>query len=341
MMYFFKKFVPINQIERFICIGIPSSKQYVEVDNNKENYTLLEELIANGVEDILACSIPLYKLLLDNELLTQTKPLHSNEELNRNNLYMEYLIGRSLTKKEKLSKILILGAGAGGSSLCYQLCQLGFENITIVDIDNVEKSDISKSIVYDTSSIGKSKIDALKLKMYNQFNIKLKIFNVDISSYSKLKYILSKSSPDLVIKAADPSGDFRKNLNLLCYKNRIPYILMSYSFNQLNIGPFYIPGYTPCDIHFSELISSIYGKHYGYSRKESKRLFTRNLVHPSNTMNIGILSSLLAMEIIFFITKKFKLCKSIGRLVLFNPISLNFKSIPIKAESYCVVCSNI
>lgn len=57
--------------------------------------------------------------------------------------------------------VLIVGAGGIGSTTAYALAQMGIQNITVVDYDNVEDHNIATQF-YKESQLGQNKIEALK-----------------------------------------------------------------------------------------------------------------------------------------------------------------------------------
>lgn len=63
-------------------------------------------------------------------------------------------------------RILVVGVGAGGNESAKNLVLMGFGNITVVDLDLVEDSNLSRTVVYRKGDIGKSKalIAAERLK---------------------------------------------------------------------------------------------------------------------------------------------------------------------------------
>ena len=81
-------------------------------------------------------------------------------------------------KKLMKSSVLIVGAGGLGSPISIYLTALGLGKIGIVDNDNVELSNLSRQIIFDTNDINKNKSFAAinKLKKINP-DIKLKSFN--------------------------------------------------------------------------------------------------------------------------------------------------------------------
>ena len=56
--------------------------------------------------------------------------------------------------------VVILGVGGVGSWIATQLCQSGFEHFVLVDDDQVELSNLNRSL-YSLSDVGRYKVDAL------------------------------------------------------------------------------------------------------------------------------------------------------------------------------------
>jgi molybdopterin/thiamine biosynthesis adenylyltransferase len=57
-------------------------------------------------------------------------------------------------------KVLVIGAGALGNEILKNLALLGFQKIVVVDLDRIEESNLSRTILYRTEDIGQYKADA-------------------------------------------------------------------------------------------------------------------------------------------------------------------------------------
>lgn len=88
------------------------------------------------------------------------------------------LIGEDNFKKIKNTKILLIGVGGVGSFAFEALIRSGFQNITIIDKDIVEESNINRQLVANLNTIGKKKVEVAKNNAENiNENIKITAIN--------------------------------------------------------------------------------------------------------------------------------------------------------------------
>src|SRR5882672_9331763 len=59
--------------------------------------------------------------------------------------------------KIRATRVLVVGAGALGNEILKNLALLGFEQIVVVDLDRIEESNLSRTILYRASDIGEYK----------------------------------------------------------------------------------------------------------------------------------------------------------------------------------------
>ena len=124
------------------------------------------------------------------------------------------LIGQ---KKIKNSKILIIGMGGLGCPLLTYLASSGVCNIGIVDYDKVELSNLNRQILFNTSDVGKFKVNQAKYKISKLYKkIKIKTFRIKFT----------KKNIDVIIKKFDIICDGTDNFNTrylindYCKKNK-------------------------------------------------------------------------------------------------------------------------
>lgn len=92
------------------------------------------------------------------------------------------LIGEENFEKIKNTKILLVGVGGVGGFAFETLIRSGFQDITIIDKDIVELSNLNRQLVANLNTIGKSKVDVAKnmAKSINE-NIKITAINEFLS----------------------------------------------------------------------------------------------------------------------------------------------------------------
>lgn len=123
----------------------------------------------------------------------------------------EILVGEKLNKIRNLH-VLVLGVGGVGGYAAESLARLGINNITLVDYDTVDITNINRQIIALHSTIGQKKVEVLRERILDinpNCNVKvLDLFygkdNKDILFQEKLDYIFdccdSISSKELVIR---------------------------------------------------------------------------------------------------------------------------------------------
>ena len=84
------------------------------------------------------------------------------------------LIGKENFYKIQNTKILLVGVGGVGSFAFECLIRSGFQNITIIDKDIVEESNINRQLIANLSTIGMNKVDVAK-NFANNINKSIKI----------------------------------------------------------------------------------------------------------------------------------------------------------------------
>lgn len=334
--YFLKKFIPVYTNGNTICIGYAQdAEKYITIENNEENYLQLEKVVKSGI-DVTEFNTDLYKRLNAFGYLEKLEKYLNINDINRAELYFQQLDNQNFTNDVRNKKILIFGAGAGGSVFTYSLAQIGFNNLVAVDDDIVSSTDLIKSMVFDKNDVGTQKVFALERKIKQNFDISIQTINKSFIAYDDLNEIISNVNPDFIVKACDPALIFRVNLNAICFKKKIPFYFMAYAFEKLRLGPLYVPEFTSCDESLNQMMKKAYGEHCDF--KTDKKLFTGFLVHPAISYNVNLLTSYSLKEILMFLTGQYEYCFTIGRIIEYNPLSLGYISYELECEKDCNVC---
>ena len=126
-------------------------------------------------------------------------------------------VGISGQKKIKSAKVLVIGMGGLGCPLLSYLASSGIRNIGIVDHDKIELGNLNRQILFDTSDLGKYKVNQAKVKIEKIYDqIKIKTFKIKISK-KNIKSILKKY--DIICDGTD-NFDTRLLINDFCKKNK-------------------------------------------------------------------------------------------------------------------------
>jgi molybdopterin/thiamine biosynthesis adenylyltransferase len=120
----------------------------------------------------------------------------------------------------KNSKILVIGCGALGNEIVKNLAMLGIGNIFVVDLDKVEKSNLSRSVLFRKEDEGESKAETIcrRAKEINdEINIKYyngNVFELGLGVFKDM---------DIVICGLD-NREARLFVNQSCWKVNRPWI---------------------------------------------------------------------------------------------------------------------
>ncbi|PTX98886.1 molybdopterin biosynthesis protein MoeB [Spartobacteria bacterium LR76] len=81
----------------------------------------------------------------------------SAEELNEDRFSRFRLIGWWDQQRLRSANVVVIGAGALGNEIVKNLVLLGVEHLLVVDCDRIEHSNLSRSVLFRTADVGKSK----------------------------------------------------------------------------------------------------------------------------------------------------------------------------------------
>lgn len=112
------------------------------------------------------------------------------------------LIGEENIQKLNNSNVIVFGVGGVGSYVVEALVRSGIGNLSIVDFDIVDETNINRQIIALHSTIGKKKVEVAKERIIDiNPNINLEVFNTFISPDTINTFDFSKY--DYVVDAID------------------------------------------------------------------------------------------------------------------------------------------
>ena len=150
----------------------------------------------------------------------------------------ELLIGKYNMEKIKKAYITVFGCGGVGSYVVEGLVRAGIENITIVDKDVIDITNINRQLMADTTVIGLAKVDVERdrlLKINPNLNITISKDFVNKSNVHKFV----NTNTNYIIDAIDTVSS-KLDLIEFASKNNIPIISCMGTGNKLNATKFEI-----------------------------------------------------------------------------------------------------
>ena len=223
-------------------------------------------------------------------------------------------------KKISSAKVIIIGIGGLGCPVALYLSSLGIGNIGIADHDKVDFSNLNRQILFNTKDKGKFKTVQAK-KVLQKINKKIKInaYKVKITK-KNIKNILNKY--DIICDCSD-NFNTRYLLNDFCLNNKK--ILVSAAISKFEAHIF--------NFNFLKNISCY-------------RCFMPEIPEDENKCDAdgilptvaGIAGTLQANEVVkSILSKKNEL---IGKMIVFNTHSLNFRKIKLTKNANCITDCN-
>ena len=115
---------------------------------------------------------------------------------------LNLLIGKENLDKIKLKKVCVIGLGGVGGYALEILIRSGIENITIVDFDTIDISNLNRQIITNQKNVGSKKVlEAKKRMMLINPNVNIKCLDIKLDQ-DNLEDLL-KDKFDYIIDACD------------------------------------------------------------------------------------------------------------------------------------------
>ena len=209
----------------------------------------------------------------------------------------ELILNKETGDKIKTSKILVIGAGAGGNEVLKNLALMGFGNFTIVDFDPIEDSNLSRTTLFTKEDVGKSKSEIAsntlnRISLHESPNIKG--INAKIQDVGKQIFF----DHDIIVCCVD-TMDARAYINDWCVKLNKPFFEMG--FEKFTVQISFFPNENSTDSCLREIIGQ--GNFSGARQSCSKlKMEDLHLEHiPTIQVAAGMAGVLIATEIILYL----------------------------------------
>ncbi|MGX5201214.1 HesA/MoeB/ThiF family protein [Aliikangiella sp. IMCC44632] len=214
--------------------------------------------------------------------------------------------------------VLVIGAGGLGSPVCLYLAAAGVGQITLVDDDQVEQSNLQRQIVHQTNAVGLDKVTSAKRTIaqiapqcvVNGINQRL--------SPAELEEQVAKAN--LVLDCCDNFAT-RFLLNRVCYQHNTTLVSGAAIRWEGQVSTYTYAQGTPC-----------YECLYESDISTDESCLQNGVVAPL----VGVIGSIQAMEAIKSICASGELL--VGRLQIFDGLAMQWRSIQFKPKPNCPVC---
>ena len=225
------------------------------------------------------------------------------------------------------SKVAIIGAGGLGCPNGLFLAGAGVGEITIVDNDIIDISNLNRQIAFNTFDVGETKSEFLKIALHKlNPEISVKYVNERLTS-ENIKHIFKNK--DVIIDCTD-NYETRSLIAKGCYNQKIPMSFGS-AVRQEGQTAFFIAG---CQNHLTEENQDSYPCYMClFSGTPENGIISRcsdaGILGPIT----GLISSVQSLNVIRYLTKQ-TISKN---LLLWD--GLSFLEVKIKKTSDCQTCS--
>lgn len=219
------------------------------------------------------------------------------------------------------SSVLILGAGGLGSPVAMYLAASGIGNLTIVDFDEVESSNLQRQIIHGEADVGTLKVDSAKhtLQAMNKF-VNVETINKRLEE-DELRQQVMKA--DLVLDTTD-NFTSRFLLNKLCVETKTPLVSGSVIRMEGQVSTF--------DPRNDD--SPCYHCLYKDTGDLDETCTSNGVLSPA----VGIIGSIQATEALKVLGGFGE--PLIGRLLLMDALTMEWRTMKLKKDPGCPVCGN-
>lgn len=239
-----------------------------------------------------------------------------------------------LQRRLSRSHVLLIGCGGLGSWVACGLATSGVGQLTLVDDDRVELSNLNRQLLFNESDIGRLKVEAAAeaLSAHRSDLAVTPVIERMRSEADVRKQLLS--SPDLVIATADwPPHDLPRWVNAACVAATVPWLGAGQFPPKLRVGPMVLPGRSPCLACHEQQIRANYPLYDEIAEWRARGSTPDASVGPVS----GVIGTLLASEAMHLLLGAFTPA-SVGSALLVDLQTMSGEKITVEADPDCDVC---
>ena len=245
--------------------------------------------------------------------------LNQKEYLRYNRHIMVPQVGESGQQRFKDAHVLIIGMGGLGCPAAQYLAAAGVGEISLLDHDVIEVSNLQRQILYTEADIGQFKVDVARTRLLAQNpHIKAHAYacgTEDIELATLFEYV------DLVLDCTDNAAT-RKQINAACVVAGIKLVSAAAIQGQGQMVSF----------DFSQPGSPCYQCLFPDTQEQTLNCQTAGVFSPV----LGVLGSLQASEALRLLLGR---SEHLSKLTLFDVWGMAFRQFNVNKSEVCEICN--
>lgn len=224
--------------------------------------------------------------------------------------------------QQKLSRarVLVIGLGGLGSPVATYLAAAGIGELVLVDFDHVDLSNLQRQIIHTTNSVGEHKVESAKARI-GELNPEVKVETIA----TKLEGDALAREVERATIVVDCTDNFEARfvLNEACVKAGTPLVSGAAIRFEGQVSVFNNDGESPC-----------YRCLYRDEGEEELRCSENGILAPV----VGVIGTLQATEVLKIIIGIGETLN--GRLMIFDGLTMEWRTMKLRRDPECPVCSN-
>lgn len=311
-----------------LCMELSALQQQLsQLDKDKHYYVIcqtgirsasaIQQMLAQGFENLNHIQAGFIDWQAQN--LPTEIPSIKDEDVRYSRHYQLQGFGKSGQEKLKNAHVLLIGTGGLGSSCGLYLAAVGVGEITIIDDDKVELSNLQRQIIHSTDSIGRLKVRSAgqTLSKLNP-HIKINTIAKRLAAHNAKQLI---ESVDVVIDGSD-NLQTRYLVNDICLRYKKPLVYAAVYQYEAQVSVFdFRNGESPC-------LRCLFPQTDGFE--------------PENCSTVGVLGVVPGLAGVIQATEAIKLISNVGevltkKLLIIDLLDNSFRTIKYSKDQNCKV----
>ncbi|MCU4674996.1 HesA/MoeB/ThiF family protein [Catenovulum sp. 2E275] len=245
--------------------------------------------------------------------------LSSQEQLRYSRHLLLDKIGEAGQLKLKKSHVVIVGCGGLGCPAALYLAASGVGELTLIDADNIELSNLQRQILYKTNHLKRSKVQTAANQL-QALNPEIKLNTIE-NTVENADFSALINTADIVLDCTDNAAS-RYFINRACWQQQVALVSGAAIRGEGQLMVF----------NFSEQSSPCYQCVYPDLSEENLNCSNAGVVSPV----LGIIGSMQALEAIKLLVDKKS--SQQNKLLCFDAWQMSFHQFNLIADEHCKIC---